>query len=258
MSNIVAIARREMLSFFVSPLAYFSITGFLLLAGYFFSVLLIYFNEYAMRYSATPYMQGTPPNLNELVVERMFETMIVVLVFLVPLLTMRMIADEKKRGTFELLLTSPVSVFDIVVGKFLGVASLIATMMLATFLYPVVLMVYGDPAPELLPILSGLLGMTLCAFAFASIGMAVSSFSNSQVVSGLSSMVVLLLLYVIHSPAQSFGGTVEIVLNYLSPVMQVRDMMKGVITIESLVYFASMIVLGLFLSQRVLEAERWR
>jgi len=258
MKNVIAIARREIFSFFVSPLAYFSITGFLVMAGYFFFVLVLYFNESLVRFRSMPYMQGDPPNLNEWVVERMYGTMIVVLVFLVPLLTMRVVAEEKKRGTFELLLTSPISVLDIVLGKFLGVATLLIIMMLGTFSYPLLLMYYGSPAPEILPMLCGLLGMTLCALAFASIGLAVSSCASNQVVAGVSSMVVMLLLYVIHAPAQSIGGVVGDVLLKLSPIVQVKDMMKGVITTEALVYFISMIVFGLFLSQRVLEAERWR
>jgi ABC-2 type transport system permease protein len=258
MKNVVAIARREIFSFFVSPLAYFSITGFLVLAGYFFFVLVLYFNESVSRFRAMPYMQGEVPNLNEWVVERLFGTMIVVLVFLVPLLTMRVVAEDKKRGTFELLLTSPVSVLDIVLGKFLGVASLLLIMMVGVFSYPLLLIFFGDPMPEVWPMLSGLLGMTLCALGFASIGIAVSSCSSNQVVAGVGSMVAMLLLYVIHSPAQSLGGVTGDVLMKLSPVVQVKDMMKGVITTEALIYFASLIFFGLFLSQRVLEAERWR
>jgi ABC-2 type transport system permease protein len=258
MKNVCAIARRELFSFFVSPLAYFSITGFLVIAGYFFSVLVLFFNDSLVRFRSMPFMQGEPPNLNEWVVERMFGTMIVVLVFLVPLLTMRVVAEEKKKGTFELLLTSPLSVFDIVMGKFLGTSVLLIVMLLGSFIYPLLLMYYGNPAPEIWPMLSGLLGMVLCALSFASIGLAVSSCCSNQVVAGVSSMVVMLLLYVIHAPAQSIGGVAGDVLLKLSPVVQARDMMKGVITVESLVYFVSMIAFGLFLSQRVLEAERWR
>jgi ABC-2 type transport system permease protein len=88
--------------------------------------------------------------------------------------------------------------------------------------------------------------------------MAVSSFTENQIVAGVASMVTLLLLYVINSPAESMSGPVAAVLNYLSPVMQVRDLLRGVVTLGSLTYFGSMIALGLFVSMRALDAQRWR
>jgi ABC-2 type transport system permease protein len=182
--------------------------------------------------------------------------MIVILVFLVPLLTMRIVAEDKRRGTFELLLTSPVSVFDIVIGKFLSLAVIIFAMLSISFIFPLLLIVYG--APEVPPILSGFVGVLLCTLGFASIGMAVSSFTENQIVAGVSSMVTLLLLYVIQAPAESLDGTVADVLRYLSPVDQVQDFVRGVITLKATVYFVSMITLGLFLSQRALDALRWR
>jgi ABC-2 type transport system permease protein len=117
-------------------------------------------------------------------------------------------------------------------------------------------MIYGEP--EAAPILSGLLAVTLCTLGFVSVGLAVSSFTENQVVAGISSMVALLLLYVIHSPAEAIGGVGAAILNGISPVMQARDMMRGVVTLSSLVYFLSLIGFGLFLSERALEAHRWR
>lgn len=259
MKNAIAICRRELLSFFVSPVAYFVITGFLLLAAYFFFVLLAQFNVFLMQYQQMPYMGGgTPPNLNQYVIEPYYHTLLVVLVFLIPLLTMRIFAEEKRRGTFELLVTSPLSVAEIVFGKFLGVSIVIFIMMLLIFAFPILLCAVGSPGPEIQPVLSGFLGTLLFALGFAAIGMAVSSFTENQIVAAVSSMVTLLLLYVIHSPAQSLGGTSAQVLNYLSPVMEVRDLVRGVISLKSLVYFLSLITVGLFLSLRALEAHRWR
>jgi ABC-2 type transport system permease protein len=258
MRNIFAIGRREILSFFVSPVAYFVITGFALLAGYFFFNLLGIFNVMLARYNAMPamYRGNASPNLNQWVIEGYYQTLVVILVFLIPLLTMRVLAEEKKRGTFELLVTSPVSVFEIVMGKFVGVAFVILTMMAAVFMFPLLLCVYGNP--EIMPVISGILALTLCSLAFASIGMAVSSFTENQIVAGICSMVTLLLLYVIHSPAESLeGGTKEVLLS-LSPVIQIKDMIGGVITLQAVVYFSCLIFLGLFLSQRALESYRWR
>ena len=257
MRNAFTICRREILAFFVSPVAYFVITGFILLAGYFFFNLLGYFQLVVQRYMSMPYMQGgAAPNLNQWVIEAYYHTLLVILVFLIPLLTMRTIAEEKRRGTFELLATSPVSVFDIVLGKFLGLTFVIGVMMILTFIFPSLLWMYGNP--EVAPMVSGIVGLFLCALAFASIGMAASAFTENQIVAGVTAMVALLLLYVIHSPAESIGGMGGDILRYLSPVMQVQDLIKGVITLKAVVYFISLISLGLFFSQRALEAHRWR
>lgn len=258
MRNIAAIAKREIFSFFVSPIAYFVLTGFILLAGYFFFNLLSIFNLYIQSMQSMPMAGGNMPNLNQFVVENYYQTLVVVLVFLMPLLTMRVIAEEKKKGTFELLVTSPLSITEIVLGKFFGVGTVVLLMILLIFLFPLLLVVYGDPAPEILPMLSGLLGLILVALAFCSIGMAVSCFTENQVVAAICSMVTLLLFYVLQSSAQAAGGLTAEVLNYLSPVMQLKDLMRGVITLRSLVYFFSVIIFGLFLSQRALEAYRWR
>jgi ABC-2 type transport system permease protein len=245
-----------LLAFFVSPIAYFVITGFTLLVGFFFFNHLSYFAQ-MVEMSAMISLRGRDlPNLNQTVIEGVYQTMVVILVFLIPLLTMRTIAEEKKKGTFELLITSPVSVSQIVFGKFLSIAIVLIIMLSVNLIFPALLMKYGNP--EVLPIVSGFLGLVLCSLGFASIGMAVSSFTENQVVAGVVSMVTLLLLYVIQAPAESLGGTAADVFRYLSPVDQLQDLLRGIITLKSITYFVSLIVIGLFLSQRALEAYRWR
>ncbi|MFM1849069.1 MAG: Inner rane transport permease YbhR [Pseudomonadota bacterium] len=258
MRNVSAIFKREVLSLFVSPVVYFVTAGFTLLGAYFFFNLLGIFNLILQRYSSMPFqMPGTNlPNLNQWVIEGFYQTMLVVLVFLIPLLTMRTVAEEKRRGTFELLMTSPISVAQVVWGKFLGVAFVIMLMLLLTSAFPLLLWWYGNP--EVPPIFTGFLGISLCALGFASIGMAVSSFTENQIVAGVASMVTLLLLYVINSPAESMSGAPAALLNYLSPVVQVRDLFRGVVSSGSLTYFVSMIAIGLFVSMRALDAQRWR
>jgi ABC-2 type transport system permease protein len=258
MRNIIAIMKREVRSFFVSPIAYFVITGFVLIAGYFFFTLLGIFNNYLLQIRAMPFSAQQLPNLNEFVVQGLLQTMVVVLVFLVPLLTMRIFAEEKHRGTFELLVTSPVSVREIVLGKFFGVSVIIVLMLALIALFPALLVIFGEPAPEVGPIFSGFLGLFLCSLAFVSIGMAVSCFTENQVVAGITSMVTLLLLYVIQAAAQSAGGSIETILSYLSPIVQLKDLLQGVISLKSIIYFSSLVVVGLFFSQRALEAYRWR
>ncbi len=261
MRNIITICRRELLAFFVSPIAYFVITGFALLSGYFFFNLLAMFNIAMQRYQMMMAFRqggGQIPNMNQFVVENFLHTLLVILVFLVPVLTMRSIAEERRRGTFELLITSPVSVGQIVLGKFFAIAVMIAVMLGLSFAFPLLLVAFGSPGPELLPILSGFLGTLLCAWGFAAIAMGVSSFSQNQIVAAVSGMVTLLILYVIHSPAEGMDGWKADLLQYLSPVLQAHEMIKGVITTSGLIYFASLMILGLFLSNRALEVHRWR
>ncbi len=256
MRTIWAICKRELLAFFVSPIAYFVITGFTLLVGFFFFNHLSYFAQ-LVEMSAMISLRGRDlPNLNQTVIEGVYQTMVVILVFLIPLLTMRTIAEEKKKGTFELLITSPVSVSQIVLGKFLSLAIVLIVMLSVNLIFPALLITYGDP--EIPPIVSGFLGLVLCSLGFASIGMAVSSFTENQVVAGVVSMVTLLLIYVIQAPAESLGGTAAEVVRYLSPVDQLQDLLRGIVTLKSITYFVSLIVVGLFLSQRALEAYRWR
>jgi ABC-2 type transport system permease protein len=256
MRNIWAICKRELLAFFVSPIAYFVITGFTLLVGFFFFNHLSYFAQ-MVEMSAMLSLRGKDlPNLNQTVIEGVYQTMVVILVFLIPLLTMRTIAEEKKKGTFELLITSPVSVSQIVLGKFFSIALVLIVMLSVNLIFPALLIKYGNP--EFLPIVSGFIGLVLCSLGFASIGMAVSSFTENQVVAGVVSMVTLLLLYVIQAPAESLGGTAAEVFRYLSPVDQLQDLLRGIITLKSVMYFVSLTVIGLFLSQRALEAYRWR
>jgi ABC-2 type transport system permease protein len=259
MRNCTAIARREILSFFVSPIAYFVITGFVLLSGYFFFNLIGFFNHMLLRSQAMPFLQQEGPSLNRWVIEGFYQTLVVVLVFLIPMLTMRTIAEEKKRGTFELLVTSPISVSDIVIGKYLGIAFVLFIMNTLVFGFPLLLVSLADVPVEIAPIFTGYIGILLCSLAFASLSMAVSCFTENQIVAAVTGMVTLLLFYVIHSPAQTMEpGIAQSVLNYVSPVMQLRDPIRGVLTLQGGVYFASVIVVGIFLSQRALEMYRWR
>jgi len=257
MRNIIAICRRELLSFFVSPIAYFVITGFILLGAYFFFNMLAYYNLAVAQVARMPWGAPTPPSMNQLVIESYFQTILVFLVFFTPLLTMRLIAEERRRGTFELLLTSPISISQIVLGKYLGLAVVMTIMVLVASVFPLALCFLANP--EIYPLLSGVLGVWIFALAFAAVGMAVSSFTENQIVAAASSTVVLLLLYVIHSPAEALGGgTASSILMYISPSMQVQEIIRGVLSLKAGVYFLSLITVGLFFSFRALEAHRWR
>ena len=257
MRGALTIVGKELRGYFVSPIAYVVLTGFVLLGGWFFYNLLARFNYVLGIYSAmrNPEALGHI-NLNQWVVEPLLHNLSVVLVILVPMITMRSFAEEKRSGTYELLMTSPLSVTQIVLGKFLGAFVFVFLMLLLTAIYPIILLIYGNP--EVGVILGGFFGLLLLATSFVSVGLLTSSFTDNQIIASVSCLVVLLLLYVISWPAETAGPTMGAVLKYLSLTEHFSEMVKGVIDTKDVVYFLSVIVLGLFLTQRSVESLRWR
>ncbi len=257
MRNALAIAGKELRSYFVSPVAYVVLTGFLLLGGWFFFNLLSRFNFLLSIYSAmrNPEAQ-TRLNLNEFVISPLLHNLSVVLVIIIPMITMRSFAEEKRSGTYELLMTSPLSITEIVAGKFLGVLGFMLIMIGLTAVYPAILLLYGNP--EMGIIAAGYLGLLLLAIAFATVGLLTSSLTENQIIAAVSCLVVLLLLYVIAWPAETAGPTMGAVLKYLSLTEHFGEMVKGVIDTKDLVYFGSVILLALFLTHRSVESVRWR
>lgn len=257
MRNILAIAGKDLRSYFTSPIAYVVLTGYLLLAGWFFFNLLANFNQLLMAYmsfSAPDMLEAM--NLNEMVVAPLLLNLAVVLVILVPMITMRSFAEEKRNGTYELLMTSPITVFEIVAGKFLGGFVFILMLVLLTGLYPLILIWFGDP--EVGIILSGLLGLLLLGSSFVAIGLFTSSLTDNQIIAAVSCLVTLLLLYIIAWPAQSAGEVLGPLLRYLSLTEHFNELVKGVIDTRDLVYFVSVIAVALFLTLRSVESLRWR
>ncbi|MEK7335062.1 MAG: ABC transporter permease subunit [Candidatus Binatota bacterium] len=256
MKNILTIAAKEIRSFFVSPIAYVVLTGFLLLGGWFFFNLLFRFNYLLTLYSSFQNPQGLQGlNLNEHVVAPLLHNLTIIFVIMVPIITMRSFAEEKKNGTYELLLTSPLTVTEIVLGKFLGSLFFVFTMILLTGIYPAILLFYGNP--ELGMLASGYLGLFLLAVVFVSVGLLTSSLTENQIVAAVTCFVILLLLYVLSWPSET-TATLGDVLKYLSVIEHFSEMVKGLVDTRNLVYFLSLILLSLFLTHRSVEASRWR
>ena len=253
MDKAFTIAAREIRSSFVTPLAYVVAAGFVVLSGFFFFSLLQQFNTIVLQSAMMP---DVHPSLNQWVVTPFFQTLEVVLIFLIPILTMRSFSEEKRSGTFELLITSPISVSELVLGKFLGCWLVVSLILLLAFVFPLTLIVYASP--EVPPILVGFFGLSMFAAAYCGIGIAVSACTNNQTIAGVVSMVLALVLYVIDAPADKIGGVIGSTLNYLAPSSHTELLSKGVLSGVDIVYFASMLLLGLFLANRVLEAQRWR
>jgi ABC-2 type transport system permease protein len=257
MKNILAIAAKDLRSQFVSPIGYVVLTGFVLLGGWFFFNLLARFNFLLNLYLSMRNAEGMQAlNLNDFVISPLLQNLSVVLVILVPIITMRSFAEEKRSGTYELLMTSPISVTQIVAGKFLGAFVFVLLMVLLTGIYPLVLLAFGNP--ELGVVLSGFLGLLLMATGFVSVGLLTSSLTDNQIIAAVSCLVTLLLLWLISWPAETAGETMGAILRYLSITEHFANLARGVIDTSDLIYFASLILLALFLTQRSVESLRWR
>ena len=255
MRNIVAIADKELRSYFVSPIAYVVVGLFALLFGWFFVASL----SVMVRFSMQAGMFGGGPqsiNINEFMLRPMLANTAIVLLFFLPFLTARAYAEEKKSGTIELLLTSPLSDLEIILGKFLGVLTLFVLMLAVTALHMVILFWYGEP--ELGPMLSGYLGLLLMGASFISVGLLVSSATRNQIVAGVVTFAVLLLFWILSWMADSVGPTTQAVLSYLSILEHFDDFSKGVIDTRHIAYYVSFVAFGLFLTAKAVDTERWR
>lgn len=253
MRNAMTIAGREIRSSFVTPLAYAVAAGFVVLSGFFFFSLLQQFNTIVMQSAMSPDMN---PSLNQWVVTPFYQTLEVVLVFLIPILTMRSFADEKRSGTFELLVTSPITIGALVLGKLLGMLVIVFLILGLAFVFPCSLMFFASP--EVPPILIGFFGLCMFSASYCALGIAVSACTKNQTIAGVISVVLALVLYVIDAPAEKIGGVTGEILTYLAPATHTQLLTKGVLSGVDIVYFASLLLLGLFMANRVLEAQRWR
>jgi len=253
MTNMIAIARKEWKGYFASPIGYVVIGMYALVFGYFYTVGLAWFIRQSMQ---GPQMGGGPMNINQQMIRYVFLNSTVIFLFVVPLITMRTYAEEKRSGTIELLMTSPVTDFQIVMGKFLGAMSLYAAMLGITLVHMGVLFAYG--APEWKPMLSGYLGLTLLGGCFVSVGLFFSSLTKNQIVAGMFTFAVLLLLWVIDWVGSFAGPSLERLTTYLSLTGHVEDFLRGVVDSQHIVYYLSFITFGLFLTAKAVDSERWR
>src|SRR5687768_15079183 len=257
MSNILAIAHKELKSYFSSPIAYIVIGLFALVYGYFYAVMLQYFVRASMQAGAMGQMGGQPPmNVNQDMLRPVVQNMTVVMLFLLPMITMRTYSEEKRSGTIELLLTSPLTDFQIIMGKFLGAMALYGAMLAVTFIHMGILYAFGRP--EWIPIATGYLGMLLMGGCFISAGLLISSLTKNQIVAGMITFAVFLLLWVINWIGSFTGPTTKAVLDYLSITNHLDDFTRGILDTKHLVYYLSFIAFGLFLTARSVDTERWR
>ena len=252
MNNAWAVARREIQVYFSSPIAYVVLASFIFLYGYFFYDYLYLFMQRGM---GTGFGETEILNLNEDLIRWLFHSATVVVLFLLPQITMRSFAEELRSGTIELLLTSPITDFQLVVGKFLGALTLYVTMLALTLAHMGILFFFGDP--EWKPIVVGYLGLVLFGAAFISFGLFFSSLTKNQVIAGLLSFGTFLFLWLIEY-AESWAGPAASAVTYISVTGHIEQFAKGVVDTRDVVYYLSFIALGLFLSTQSIVSHRWR
>jgi ABC-2 type transport system permease protein len=255
MQNILAIWQREMRSYFVSPIAYVVLTVFLFLSGLFFFGNLADVVQYTM--TQAQYGQGSQPiDVPGYVTQSLFRTTSVILLFLVPMLTMGLFAEEKKRGTIELLLTTPVGNFQAMAGKYLASLTFLLILLMSSILTISALFVYGQPQAKL--ILSGYLGLFLYGAALLAIGLFISTLTENQIVAVVLTFGVSLVLWLTSVFSVSATGMTRNVINYLSVISHLDDFIKGVIDTSHIIYYLTFAFVGLFLTYRSLESMRWK
>lgn len=255
MRNIWSLVKKELRTYFSSPIAYVVIAGFLLLVGYFFYSLVSWFNAAAIQMTQNPYY-AQQVNINEMVFSPLFHNMTIILILVAPLLTMRLLAEEKKSGTDELLFTSPLSVGEIVLGKYIAALIMWVIMLGLTALLSIFAFAYGNP--ELAPWLTGYLGLFFMGALFIAIGLFFSSLTENQIVAAFLTVVTLLLLLVLNWATSSGGGSWRTVLGYLSFSEHFEDMTRGILDTKDIVYYLTFSAFGLFLTHSVIQSRRWR
>lgn len=262
MRHVGAIAGRELRSLFTSPVAYAVLTLFAVLAGTFFISGVLQFNEYVVRMQAFQMLQQLEElNLNDHVIAPFIHVMSVVLLFLVPGITMGLLAAEKANGTQELLLTSPLTIWELVLGKFLAAALFVALLVALTGLYPTLLFAYSDPQPEVGKLLAGLGGLLLLGLVYAAIGIFASSVTQSQLIAfflTFALLLVLLMIGLIVDLGAITNETLTAPLRWLSTGEHFESMLMGLVDTRDLAYFVAMTAAFLVLAKASVESVRWR
>jgi ABC-2 type transport system permease protein len=253
MRNIWIICRKELGSYFVSPIAYLLLTMFALIFGYFFWVQLSLF----VRFGMESQMRGQtfPMNLNEELIRPLLSNASVIGLFFIPMITMRLFAEEKRTGTIELLATSPVRDLEIIIGKWLAAMVLYATMLLFTAFSFAFLFKYGNP--DWKPLAIGYLGLLLQAGGLLAIGTFISTLTKNQIIAGAATFGICLLLWVL-SWLENDGGRWASALSYMSVITHFESFAKGVLDTKDAIFYLTVIFVGLFFTSRSMESLRWR
>jgi ABC-2 type transport system permease protein len=254
MTNVWTICRKELKSYFASPIAYGLMVFFAAISGYIFYAATAFFVSRGMESQMMG--RGMPMDVNEYVVRPLLMNVSVFGLFMIPMITMRVFAEEKRQGTIELLATSPVTDVEIILGKFLASWLMYACLLGVALLNLLVLFGYGKP--DWKPMLIGFLGLFLQGGCLLAIGTFISSCTRNQIVAGVGTFAICLLLWILDWATAFNTSNSGKVLSYLSVVQHYEPFSKGVLNLKDVVFYVSFIFFGLFLTARSMESLRWR
>jgi ABC-2 type transport system permease protein len=254
MRNIFTICGKEIKSYFTSPIAYLLMALFGLIFGYFFFSATVVFVNQGLRMQMGG--QSAPMSVNEWVIAPLLGNASVVGLFLIPLISMRLFAEEKRSGTIELLMTSPVSDWEIILGKWLGAMAMYLCILAISALNVALLFAWGRP--DWRPILTGYLGLLLQGGTVLAIGTFISTTTKNQIIAGGTTFAVCLLLWVLSWVSSYNEAPWAQAIAYCSILTHFEPFSKGIIDTKDLLFYVSAIFLGLFLTARSLDSLRWR
>jgi ABC-2 type transport system permease protein len=258
--NVAAIFGKEWRHYFGSPIAWVGLFVWTLLFGIFFYFSFSFFLEQSMRIAqqGMEYGGGMKISLNEYLIRPLFHNAAVVALFVTPMLTMRLFAEEKRQGTIELLATSPVTDWQVVLGKFLAASALYAMMIVAGLVNVALIWTYASSAPEWRPVLTGALGLFLLGGCFLAMGTFVSTLTRNQIVAGILSFCLFLGMWTLGWANDPTASPVMQAVAYLGVTTHLEDLVKGVVDLKDVVFYLSVISFGLFLAHQSVESQRWR
>ncbi len=248
--NVFTIAGRELRSIFNTTIGWLVLAGFLLVAGFLWSSMVSYYVMQSTDVVANPYA-ASQMSFTDYLLAPFFGNVAVVLLMLCPAISMRLFSEELKQRTLELLLTSPLSTLEIVLGKFLGAMAFVVVMLVGTFTVPVTLLFWGEP--DVGALVGGYLGVLLVSGAVISMGMLFSAFTSNQIVALVWAFSAALVLWVLSWVSQEPGSIFE----RLALVSHVEDLLRGLVNLSDLVYFAAFIGFFLFATWQRVESYRW-
>jgi ABC-2 type transport system permease protein len=260
MKGMYAVYRKEMGHYFVSPVAYIIVGVFLILAAYFFTQLLAVYMQRAFEasFEEGQFGGGAAFDVPSLVMRSFFGVLSTLLLFLTPMLTMSVYAEERRRGTMELLMTSPVTDLEIVLGKFFASFTLLIIMLFPTAIGFAYMLHHSEPAAPWRVLGSEYLGVLLLGGTLLALGSFFSSLTESQLIAAVLSFGAILLLWVLDFGTQTATSAWASTLEYLSVFRHYDDFTRGVIDTSNLIFYLSFMVVGIFLTVRSLDSMRWR
>lgn len=234
--NILAVAEREIRSYFVSPVAWIVTAMFIAMWGFLFGVIVTSSREANLR----PLLSNVS----------------VTLLLTAPLLTMRLLAEEARTGTLELLLTQPLREVELVLGKYLGSLVFLVFMLATTLYFPLLLEVFGNPDEG--PMVGGYLGVLLQGMAFLAVGLLASALTQNQIISAAITFVTLLMLWLADALSRALSGPAAQFVQYISVTRRFEDLPRGVVDTKDVIFFLSIVAVCLFMTTQVIAARRWR